>query len=446
MLAAPRVEATSETAVRLVLRPMAAPKPALKYQLLPEVRELQAGNPVQWYLRSFAEQQNFFFAKESVADRDRYRTMPLKDVPGYKLKGYGGYALTQADWGARLDTPDWQALDRLQNEGPDLTLPVLDSLRVLGEALQVRFRGEVARRDFDAAIVTAKTMLALARHLGEFPASAASRLGLAIAGMALDTLTEMIQQPDCPNLYWALTDLPGPLVDIRKGLQADRVLADVELKSIHDDAMTAEEIEELVARVSGRVGFAREQSGSAPRSFRATVTARVQDAKGLTDTRLRLVAAGCWSAVSLPPTQVILLDAKRAFEIQRDDEMKLLGLAPWQIEKLTDGQQPQGTGLGLFADLIPHVRGARAAQARLDQRVAILRHVEALRMHAAHHGKLPSALEEVDVPLPVDPFTGKPFSFALDGKMARLCAAAARGMEKPSPAGACYEITIKTGR
>src|SRR4029079_4421854 len=120
--------------------------------------------------RSFAEQRTFFFAKESIADRDRYRTMPLKDVPGYKLKGYGGYALTQADWGARLDTPDWQALDRLQNEGPDLTLPVLDSLRVLGEALQVRFRGEVARRDFDAAIVTAKTMLALARHLGEFPA------------------------------------------------------------------------------------------------------------------------------------------------------------------------------------------------------------------------------------------------------------------------------------
>src|SRR5690349_9652394 len=109
MLAVPRADAsTGETAVRLSIQPMAAPKPALKYQLLPEVRELQPGNSVQWYLRSFAEQRNFFFAKESVAARERYRTMPLKDVPGYELKGYGGHALTQADYGARLDTPDWQ--------------------------------------------------------------------------------------------------------------------------------------------------------------------------------------------------------------------------------------------------------------------------------------------------------------------------------------------------
>ena len=52
---------------------MAAPKPALKYQLLPEVRELQPGNPVQWYLRCFAEQRNFFFNKEVIEERTRYR-------------------------------------------------------------------------------------------------------------------------------------------------------------------------------------------------------------------------------------------------------------------------------------------------------------------------------------------------------------------------------------
>ena len=94
-------------------------------------------------------------------------------------------ALTQADWAARLDTADWQVLDRVQSEGAELNFPELSSLQVLGEALQVRFRGEVARRDFDAAIVTAKTMFALARHLGECPALSANRVGLAIAGMAL---------------------------------------------------------------------------------------------------------------------------------------------------------------------------------------------------------------------------------------------------------------------
>src|SRR5438128_1133891 len=84
---------------------------------------------------------------------------------------------------ARLDTPDWQVLDRVQSEGTDLRLPELDSLRLLGTALQVRFRGEVARRDFDDAVRTAKTMFALARHLGEHPTTAANRTGLAVARM-----------------------------------------------------------------------------------------------------------------------------------------------------------------------------------------------------------------------------------------------------------------------
>ena len=31
-----------------------------------------------------------------------------------------------------------------------------------------------------------------------------------------------MQQPKCPNLYWALTDLPSPLVDLRKGVQGEQ--------------------------------------------------------------------------------------------------------------------------------------------------------------------------------------------------------------------------------
>src|SRR5262245_5887431 len=181
-------------AVQLSAQPMAAPKPAMKYQLLPEVRELKPGNAVQWYLRCFMEQRRFFFDKDVVAERARQRKMPLKDLPVKELKNYGGSALTQADWGARLDTADWQVLERVQSEGTELALAELAPLRELGAALQLRFRGEVARREFDNAIVTAKTMFALARHLGECPTSAANLLGIAIAEMALDTLEEMVQQ------------------------------------------------------------------------------------------------------------------------------------------------------------------------------------------------------------------------------------------------------------
>src|SRR6516164_10582830 len=91
---------SNQTVVRMTVKPMPAPKPALKYQLLPELRELNPGNPAQGYLRCFAEQRNFFFSKEGTSERARYRSMPLAELPADKLRNYGGSALTQADWAA----------------------------------------------------------------------------------------------------------------------------------------------------------------------------------------------------------------------------------------------------------------------------------------------------------------------------------------------------------
>src|SRR5438132_1583997 len=210
------------TVVRLSVRPMPAPKPALKYQLLPEIRELNPGNPAHDYLRCFAEQRNFFFSKEAIAERARYLSMPLVELPAEKLRTYGGFALRQADWAARLDSLDWQLLRNVQINGMDLLLPELGRLQVLAEALRVRFRAEVAGRHFEDAVRTTKTMFALARHLGEYPAEAANLVGLSVAHLGLDTLEAMVQPPGCPHLYWALTDYPGPRLHLRKGIQDDR--------------------------------------------------------------------------------------------------------------------------------------------------------------------------------------------------------------------------------
>src|SRR5439155_5534855 len=191
----------AEKSVQLRVYPAAAPQPALQFVLLPDVRELNPGNPAQWYVRCFQEQRNFFYGKEAVIERARYQSMPLAELPAETLRQYGRNALDQADWGARLDAIDWQVLERVQSEGSDLTLTELRPLKILAAALQVRFRGRVAGRHFDEAVATAKTMFALARHLGEHPTTAANRVGLETAQLALDALQEMVQQPDCPNLY-----------------------------------------------------------------------------------------------------------------------------------------------------------------------------------------------------------------------------------------------------
>src|SRR5437762_8783374 len=203
--------------------------------------------------------------------------MPLAELPFDKLRQYGGSALRQADWAARLDTLDWQTLERIQNGGMERLPSELGPLQLLATALQVRFRAEVAGRHFDDAVRTAKTMFALARHLGEHPTGAANLVGVSVAQRALDTLVEMVQQPGCPNLYWALTDLPCPLVDLRKGFQGDRILVAADLRLLRDDPMTEGQMEKFVSRLSGRMGFAREQEGRPPRNLRAALSARVKD-------------------------------------------------------------------------------------------------------------------------------------------------------------------------
>ena len=234
-------------------------------------------------------------------------------------------------------------------------MPELRSLRILGTALQVRFRGEVARKDFDAAIVTAKTMFALARHLGECPTTEANRIGLSIAGLALDTLEEFVQQSGCPNLYWALTDLPTPLVDLRRGLQGERAMISKDLEAFREDASLSDrELDELIGRLSGRAGFARQEAGLPPRDVRSALTAQVKDAARVDTARKRLIESGIKAELveKFPELQVILLDEKKDFEIRRDEEMKLLGLAPWEIEAQT--------GSGKTASAKPVRRGAAA--------------------------------------------------------------------------------------
>ena len=154
---------------RLKVTPQAVPTPALRYQLLPELREMNPGNPVQGFLDCFMEQNNFFFGKDEVDKRDKWLTMPLKDLPLKELRGYGGAALRQADFAARLDKPDWQILLKMRRDGFNTLLPDVQEMRRLADALKVRFRAEVAERRFEDALVTAKTMFALSRCLGQHP-------------------------------------------------------------------------------------------------------------------------------------------------------------------------------------------------------------------------------------------------------------------------------------
>src|SRR5262249_21370907 len=128
-------------------------------------------------------------------------------------------ALRQADLAARMDKPDWQILLKLKTDGIGLLLPDLQKMRMLAAELKGRFHEEVTQGRFDDALPTAKTMFAMSRHMGEHPTLVGNLVAIAMATITIGPLEEMLEQPGCPNLYWALTNLPDPLISVSKGME-----------------------------------------------------------------------------------------------------------------------------------------------------------------------------------------------------------------------------------
>ncbi len=434
-----------ETLIRLSVWPAPAPKPALRYQLLPELAEMSPGNPIEGYLKCYLEQYRFAFDEAGFGQRMALLSMPLEELPASDPRELGSGALAQADRAARLDKPDWQILPKLKKDGISTQLPDVQALRVVARALQARFRSEVSRDQVGDAMRTAKTMFAMARHWGEHPTLIGTLVGFGCANMAISPLEELLEQPDCPNLYWALTDLPDPFVSLRTGMDCERMW----LSSLFRDLsrvtpMSADQLKSFIATMDRLLADSPQKPAGGLATYLA---ARAKDEQKIRAVRMRLVESGLMeaNANAFSPDQVILLDAARECQERFDEIAKTTKFPTPQFEELSERSVAQKPDHAYFVDwLVPPLVNVRRAQARLEQRIALLRHVEALRMHAAEHGgALPAKLSQVSVPLPADPFTGKPFLYERTGNTAHLRGTPPGPAQNNAAFRVHYEITLK---
>jgi hypothetical protein len=443
---AQQAAAKPELLIKLSVTPAAAPKPALKYLLLPELRELKPGNPIQGYLKCYLEQYRFVFDEEEFDRRKTLLAMPLDEIPGPDVPEFGGFALAQVDTAARLDNPDWQILLKLKADGFETLLPDVQAMRSLGRALAVRFRAEIASGRVDDAIGTAKTMFAMARHLGVHVTFIGDLVGIAIAFTAINPLEELLEQPGCPNLYWALTNLPDPFISLKTALEGERLTLWAFSRDLDSIApMSAEEIKKLIEKVEKLFGdgFLNKFDGG----VKGYLAARTKDPQKMAAARKRLVEFGLAEALlrGLPPEQIILLDEERELRVRFDEIAKVMQFPAWQFDALNERAQAAKPEPAILADaLLPSQVPMHRASSRLDQRIALLRQVEALRMYAAeHNGAFPAKLSDVSVPLPIDPITNKPFLYELTGKTAHVRGTPPKGDENNRFFNTHYEITLK---
>lgn len=408
-------------------------KPVSRAYLLPQYAESIPGNRVQMFLRCFMEQANFFGQAESER-RQKWNELPLRDLPLNEVGNYGSPLIDRDMYdAARMTQVDWQLWFFLRRDGFNTLLPDAQKMRAQAEAMKTRVRGQIAAGDHEGAIHTLKTLFGLAHTFDSHPSLIGHLIGVAIATMATDAVLEMIQQPGCPSLYWALMDLPTPLLSLRLGNEGERLMLTHEiepLKSAPDatELVLLKQIDRLNTLIVVTESERNEAQKKAQpsKSLKSILEKRAGNADEVKAARERIIRLGCddmlvrrWS-----PLHVVLIDEELHCEQYRDEVAKFMNLPYWQAKPGIDQaiaeiseKRKQWTLLAL----VPPMATVKRAQARLDQRIAYLQVLEAIRLHAFKNGgSLPATLADIKLPLPVDPVTGRPFEYKVDKGVATL--------------------------
>lgn len=446
-------QAPTATTIRLTLRPAAAPDPALKDLLLPELSDRTPGNAVLLYYRAFSPEwyTNLRRDPKTMEEIQKSLDTPLGDLPRKKI-GWVLHSkmLRDVDRAARRTYCDWEMIEGIRRDNIGFLLPDVGGLREIASMLAARARLQIADGHFDKAVYTLQTGMTLGRHLNRAPTLIQSLVGMAIAQSMLKQVETLIQTPDSPNLYWALTELPRPLMDQRAGLQGERIIIQSllpELAEVEKGPLGPRQLAELVKKLEGLV---MDVNGPTPR-WRMKLALIAAVTRSYPEARRALIAQGRTADAvdALPAVQVFALAGAHEFRRQRDDLFKWMAVPyPEAFPRLREHQarlKKEPALLQLGALLLPALEKVYAVQARLDRHVAILRCVEAVRLHAvAHGGKLPAALGDITaVPVPRDPMTGKPFAYKVSEAKATLHAPPPAGIVPAPENNLLYELMLK---
>jgi hypothetical protein len=262
----------------------------------------------------------------------------------------------------------------------------------------------------------------LGLHIAEAPSLMCWLVGQGVMQTMLGQLEELVQMPGAPNLYWALSNLPSPMTDIRKTFQGERLLLLASLpetKDLEAERLTPEKEERLQASILKVLTWI----GGGQGDHREELT--LLALKVYPVAKEALVASGTKQAEveSWPVIQVVTLHSLREFRRLQDEVYKWLTLPYTEAalgvaaaERQIRQAQARADALPFFA-LLSAQGNALLTNARVERRIAALRCVEALRLYAAaHDGKLPASLDLLtEVPVPADPLTGKSFRYTSSG-------------------------------
>lgn len=444
--------------VRMTVDPAPEPSPALKYRLTPREISLKAGNSIPHYYRAEQMVQRLTSDSAFEGKADAWRESLLADMPKEEVQQYLDLvpsALIELEEAVQCEDADWGFhLDRTEGERT-ITFPLAEfqEARALARILVLKARLEIANGEYEKAIATSQMAFRLGRDAGKSESFIAYLVGVAIHAVAREPLLDLIAAPNSPNLYWAATTLEDYSLP-RRSIESELTMAKRLHRGILDNpaAQSRSEQEWMELLINAQVQY----SGTPAENNRLTSMMLVS--RGYPVAKQHLLEAGYDAAMlgAMPVGQLIAVYESQVFDDITQSLEKWTHLSYLESQdrlaeterRLTQPFPSAATDSGTPQEVVPIIgpilgsfHQVRHAQARHEHRFAALRVIEAIRMHAAANDrKLPDSLEAITlVPVPIDPMTGKPFPYRVEGGTAFLDSIPPGHPE----AGAIYEITIR---
>lgn len=412
----------------------AAPVPALKYRLLSDPAQQTDGNAALDYMMALQMVPEFVSIEADNAHSEaigKYLELPIDqlrkvadDVDGRIVRPYTS-AFHDLTIGAHRDTVDWGRPFR--EEGIGTLLPHLNQTQRLAKALALKARLQIARGQFEEAIESIQVGYTLSRHVEERGVLIQAMVSSGIVEIFTDVLEDFVQQPDAPNLYWALAEFPQPIVSIRNAISWERATLYGSLPSLRQtggrDAMQPQDWQ-VVFETAVMLLNAAAPSDVSPEKRAVDARARFYPvakawlgAHGMPQERLEESSQDeILGRAAIGMYDEIIDQMEAACSLPFESAVKLLTAVDLRLKEMAFDK----TGNPLMR-LMPSVKRGFFRTSRIDRRLAFLGTVEAIRDHAAAHGDaLPETLDALVLPAPLDPLTGKPFEYATEGKQFRI--------------------------
>jgi hypothetical protein len=471
--------------VRLTVTPAAEPMPAFAHRLMKREVDLKTGNSVPYYYRAQAEMRGTMKQIREKFNEDTelglwYSTgdesTPIAKLPLEKVREANrmfdfiyqnhlvpAFERSECDW--ELGIRELRGIDVVS-----FLLPEFQDCRELARMMALRTRLAIAERRYDDAIAIMQNQYRLGHDTATVPFLVCGLIGVAIDNMTNGALIELIANENSPNMYWALTELPQPLINLQPAARFEMDFGPRMFPFI-DRAETAEHTPaewnrlftlavQDFAKVTGEVVAMQGGKSDIPRldEMKAGVAATGLGLLGYTHAKQQLIAQGFDRdrVEGMAVGQVLAIYTERVNRRFTDDFEKLWFLPFAEAQKASNslstklrqasfiyGLEADRELLPLVSVLMPAIQAVRSAQVRLEREIAALRIIEAVRMYAAdHNGELPKTLDEItSVPVPRNPATDKPFAYRLEGKTAVLELPPSDGVNGSNRR---YEIQIAT--